>query len=103
MYPTDAPFPSYVENAYAPCVNFARLTYFRETGEPWETRQHLPQLWNNPLHVDNFKGLCPIFLATAECDMVRDEGEAYGRKAAKAGVKVTHRRFVEVRKEHEVT
>jgi acetyl esterase len=46
--------------------------------------------------VDNFKGLCPIFLATAECDCVRDEGEEYGRKAAKAGVKVTSKRYANV-------
>ncbi len=38
-------------------------------------------------------GLPPTLLITNECDPLRDEGEALGRRMAEAGVTVTHRRF----------
>lgn len=38
--------------------------------------------------------LAPLHLVTAECDVLRDEGEAYGRAAQAAGVAVTAVRYL---------
>ena len=43
--------------------------------------------------VEQLKGLPPTFIQTAENDVLRDEGEAYGRKLDAAGVDVTSVRY----------
>lgn len=45
------------------------------------------------LHPDLPQGLAPAFVATAGFDPLRDEGEAYGRKLAEAGVEVEVKRY----------
>jgi acetyl esterase len=42
-----------------------------------------------PYHHRQLKGLPPALLITVENDVLRDQGEAYGRKLTEAGVKVT--------------
>ncbi|WP_295116420.1 alpha/beta hydrolase [uncultured Chitinophaga sp.] len=45
---------------------------------------------------EQLKGLPPTLIQVAENDILRDEGEAYGRKLDEAGVKVTTVRYVGV-------
>ncbi len=47
----------------------------------------------SPLRAPNVAMLPPTFVLTAEHDVLRDEGEAYAGRLARAGVDVVHRRY----------
>ncbi len=53
------------------------------------------EIYASPLQasVEQLKGLPPTFIQVAENDILRDEGEAFGRKLDKAGVLVTTVRY----------
>src|SRR5215470_378939 len=53
------------------------------------------EIYASPLQatLDQLKGLPPALIQVAESDILRDEGEAYGRKLDEAGVKVTTVRY----------
>lgn len=56
------------------------------------------EIYASPLQasIDQLKGLPPTLIQTAENDILRDEGEAYGRKLLEAGVSVTTVRYNDV-------
>ncbi|MEU7860911.1 alpha/beta hydrolase [Nonomuraea sp. NPDC049141] len=47
----------------------------------------------SPLRLPSVAGLAPATVVTAECDVLRDDGERYGTRLAEAGVPVETRRF----------
>lgn len=68
----------------------------------WFWRQYVPDPAQDseptacPLKasLDQLKDLPPALIITAECDILRDEGEMYARKLAQAGVSATCTRYL---------
>jgi len=83
--------PSYRENAEG-----YGLT---SEGMRWYWRHYLTtdadgrHPYASPLHAPTLRGLPPAFVATAEFDPLRDEGEAYAARLRNEGVPVTHKRY----------
>lgn len=90
-------------------ANFETASY-KELGEGrfltrnmmiWFWDNYLPdkkvrkEIYASPLQasLEQLKGLPPALIQTAENDVLRDEGEAYGRKLDEAGVPVTLTRY----------
>jgi acetyl esterase len=91
LYPAaayyDPPTASYLENAVG--YGLTRLGmmwfwdhYLNEKSEGMDFRAA-------PLLADSLAGLPRAFVLTAEYDVLRDEGQAYAKKMAEAGVEVT--------------
>jgi acetyl esterase/lipase len=65
----------------------------------WFSRQYLPdpgqaEDWRaSPIRAPDLSRLPPALVITAEHDLLRDEGEAYGRRLAESGVSSVVRRF----------
>jgi acetyl esterase/lipase len=98
--PSDCPFASYTDNALAPCLNFKRMKYFMDMAVASDEASQAeynsrPQFFRAPID-GNVAGVCDTFIATADCDPLRDEGEAYGAKLLQAGVRVSSRRYTGV-------
>ncbi|KAI1491826.1 Alpha/Beta hydrolase protein [Biscogniauxia mediterranea] len=95
---TESPFPSFRDFAHGPILPWARINFFGKQCFPRdkveEIRAMWPHWWFAPLNADNWRGLCPTFIRTAECDPLRDEGEAYARQLVVGGTKVTMKRYI---------
>jgi acetyl esterase/lipase len=90
-------------------ANFETASYNQFAEGHFLTRNMMKWFWDNyttdlakrkeimasPLQasIEQLKGLPPTLIHTAENDVLRDEGEAYGRKLDAAGVKVTSVRY----------
>jgi acetyl esterase len=97
FYPvTDADFdtPSYQQ--------FAQGYFLTRQSMKWFWDQYAPdvairmQATASPLRatIDQLRGLPPALVINGECDVLRDEGEAYARKLIQAGVHVTALRYL---------
>jgi acetyl esterase len=97
FYPvTDAAFdtPSYQQ--------FAQGYFLTREAMKWFWDHYAPdvairtQSTASPLRatIDELRGLPPALVINGECDVLRDEGEAYARKLIQAGVHVTALRYM---------
>ncbi|SEJ81304.1 acetyl esterase [Sphingobium sp. AP50] len=90
-------------------AGMATGSYQQFADGPWLTKPAMQWFWNaylpnaaiwttphvSPLRAttDYLKGLPPALVITAQNDVLRDEGEAYAKKLADAGVSVTQTRY----------
>jgi acetyl esterase len=87
VYPvTDAGFdtPSYRDFAQGHLLTADDMHWFWDHYCPDPVARRDPDA--SPLQAPDLAGLPPTRLFTAECDPLRDEGEAYGQRLAAAGV-----------------
>ncbi len=94
VYPvTDARMntPSYKENANAKPLNAAMMPWFWK--HYLENQSQGSEPYASPMMAQDLAGLPPAVVITAEADPLRDEGEAYAKRLAEAGVSVNSRRF----------
>jgi acetyl esterase len=86
-------------------ANFHTRSYEAFADGPWLTRSAMQRFWDaylpdlaarravmaSPLNatLDELRDLPDALVCVAECDVLRDEGEAYARRLSDAGVRVT--------------
>ncbi|MCC5015761.1 MULTISPECIES: alpha/beta hydrolase [unclassified Legionella] len=86
-------------------ANFENGSYKEFSEGPWLTKKAMEWFWDNYLpnkekrkeitacplkaSIDQLKGLPPALVINGECDVLRDEGEAYAHNLNAAGVSVT--------------
>jgi acetyl esterase len=96
FYPvTDANFESGSYNQFAngPWLTREAMKWFWDAYLPDEARRKEPTASPLQASLEQLNGLPPALIITDENDVLRDEGEAYGRKLSQAGVKVTSIRY----------
>jgi acetyl esterase len=77
---------------------FAADHFLTAEAMAWFADYYLPapidrrQPWVSPMHA-KLEGLPPAFVLTAECDPLRDQGEAFARRLEAAGVQTTVKRY----------
>ena len=90
-------------------ANFETGSYNTFANGPWLTKKAMQWFWDaylpdvserkqataTPLNatLEQLSGLPEAFIAVDENDVLRDEGEAYGRKLSQAGVRITSVRY----------
>ncbi|MGZ5599066.1 MAG: alpha/beta hydrolase [Methylobacter sp.] len=83
--------PSYRENENAQPLNAAMMPWFWKHYLNRESEGHEP--YASPMQAPDLSGLPPAIVITAELDPLRDEGEAYSRRLAEAGIFVKATRY----------
>jgi len=83
--------PSIEENADGPLLTKAYMHWF--VNHYLNSDADRTDSLASPLLASNLRGLPPPFILTAECDPLRDEGEAYGQHLREAGVPVEVQRY----------
>jgi len=94
IYPaTDRSFDSasYRENADGHGLTAAEMRWLWSQYVPDEARAGEPDC--SPLRAPELAGVAPALVLTAEYDPLRDDGEAYARRLADAGVAVALRQY----------
>jgi acetyl esterase len=84
-------FPSIQENADAPILTKAAMDWFANHYMNGDVDRTNPLA--SPILTEDLAELPPAFILTAECDPLRDEGEAYGQRLEDAGVAVDVQRY----------
>ncbi|HWC35586.1 MAG TPA: alpha/beta hydrolase [Mycobacteriales bacterium] len=87
----DANYPSRVENAEGYFLTADDMLWFRSQYVPAAADPTDPRL--SPIHAADLSGLPPAVIGVAEFDPLRDEGLAYGKALADAGVDVEVRHY----------
>ena len=94
IYPvTDHDFsaPSSVRNATGYALTRDAMRWYWDQYVPDVTQRNHPDA--SPLRAGDLRGLAPAAVLTCEYDPLLDEGEAYARKLAEAGVPTAHRHY----------
>lgn len=82
---------SYREFADGFAMTAADMRWYLDQYVPRQSDRSDPRV--APIRTPDLSRLPAATIITAECDVLRDEGEAYARRLADAGVRVRHRRF----------
>jgi acetyl esterase len=99
LYPvTDADFSrrSYAEFGEGFMLTAAAVAWLWDMYCPDVTRRLEPTAAPLRTPVEDLRGLPPALVIVGEHDVLRDEGEAYGRRLLRAGVPVTSVRYAEM-------
>jgi acetyl esterase len=84
--------PSYTERGGRDCgLTADEMRWFWDLYLPDQSLSHEPIV--SPARAPSFVGLPRAYVVTAEYDLLRDEGEAYARSLAEAGVPVVLKRY----------
>lgn len=85
--------------SYSSMDEFADISTLSRSDVLWARDQYLrngkdERDWRaSPLRATSLAGSAPAFVITAECDVLRDEGEAYARRLQAEGVQMQLRRY----------
>lgn len=82
---------SYRENAEGYGLTAGSMRWF--WGHYLHRQEDANHPYASPLRASNLRGLPPAFVATAEFDPLRDEGETYAARLQADGVPTVHRRY----------
>ena len=82
---------SYIDHADGYVMTTKDMEWFWDQYAPEPLTRSAPDA--SPLRAASFDGLPPALVITADRDPLRDEGEEYARRLARAGVPTSHRRY----------